>query len=268
VKGSLKLGMRRSRGSAFDLSRGPRISFWQSLAQRPHVVVAAVGTVALLGLSGSAIWMVLPDSSVERIVTRSNAAPAPLSEAPSTEVAEAATETAPARENTGSTVRQIAIGSTAAPEAEPSPLDQQDPRWHAKPAGDTAARAVARQANPSTQGTAEPAREAPASPANAFAQEDAGADRAQTAAIPLDVLRESAETVEEPAERQASAAGRAGTIRRAVNMRASPSSRGGVITVVPARSSVDVVSCKHWCEIVYKGRRGFVYRSFLDGKGG
>jgi len=28
---------------------------------------------------------------------------------------------------------------------------------------------------------------------------------------------------------------------------------------------VQVVSCDGWCEVVYNGRRGFIYKTFLDG---
>ena len=32
---------------------------------------------------------------------------------------------------------------------------------------------------------------------------------------------------------------------------------------IPAKTAVQVISCKSWCEIVYKGRRGFIYKSFV-----
>ena len=35
--------------------------------------------------------------------------------------------------------------------------------------------------------------------------------------------------------------------------------------VVPQAATVQLVGCKAWCEIVYKGRRGYVYKDFLGG---
>jgi hypothetical protein len=52
-------------------------------------------------------------------------------------------------------------------------------------------------------------------------------------------------------------------VRTAVNMRSRPADEGSVITVVPANATVGVVGCKSWCEIVFKNRRGFVYKGFV-----
>lgn len=54
-----------------------------------------------------------------------------------------------------------------------------------------------------------------------------------------------------------------GQIRTAVNMRASGSDKAKIIDVVPANAHVEVVGCKSWCEIVYKDKRGWIYKSFL-----
>lgn len=35
------------------------------------------------------------------------------------------------------------------------------------------------------------------------------------------------------------------------------------ILTVPAKASVQVMSCKQWCEIVYNGKRGWVYKSYV-----
>jgi SH3 domain-containing protein len=51
----------------------------------------------------------------------------------------------------------------------------------------------------------------------------------------------------------------------AANMRSRPKSGSGIIMVVPQSATVQLVGCKVWCEIVYKGRRGFVYKDFLGG---
>ena len=52
---------------------------------------------------------------------------------------------------------------------------------------------------------------------------------------------------------------------KAANMRSRPKSGSSVVMVVPQSATVQLVGCKVWCEIVYKGRRGYVYKDFLGG---
>ena len=54
-------------------------------------------------------------------------------------------------------------------------------------------------------------------------------------------------------------------IRTAANMRSRPKSGSSIVMVVPKSATVQLVGCKSWCEIVYKGRRGYVYKDFLGG---
>ena len=56
---------------------------------------------------------------------------------------------------------------------------------------------------------------------------------------------------------------RTATITTAVNMRASASSKGGVVMVIPAKAEVGLAGCKGWCEIIYRGKRGFVWKDFI-----
>ncbi|RUX00201.1 SH3 domain-containing protein, partial [Mesorhizobium sp. M2A.F.Ca.ET.037.01.1.1] len=39
-----------------------RPSFWQKVQSNAHLVIAAVGTVALLGVAGVALWLCIPGS--------------------------------------------------------------------------------------------------------------------------------------------------------------------------------------------------------------
>lgn len=51
---------------------------------------------------------------------------------------------------------------------------------------------------------------------------------------------------------------------RSVNLRAEPKSGSKVIGVVPAGTAINVpASCSHWCEVEYKGQRGYLYKSFI-----
>ena len=54
-------------------------------------------------------------------------------------------------------------------------------------------------------------------------------------------------------------------INRGVNMRSRPESGSSVLTVVPKAASVKLVGCKLWCEVFYKGRRGYVFKDFAFG---
>jgi uncharacterized protein YraI len=46
-------------------------------------------------------------------------------------------------------------------------------------------------------------------------------------------------------------------------MRTGPQKNATAMGTVPAKSSVQVVSCKKWCQIVYNGKRGWVYKSYI-----
>lgn len=52
-----------------------------------------------------------------------------------------------------------------------------------------------------------------------------------------------------------------------VNMRAGPNNQQPVLKVVPANGSIEVVKCRAWCEVVYEGQRGWIYKGFVDRSG-
>jgi Bacterial SH3 domain len=54
-------------------------------------------------------------------------------------------------------------------------------------------------------------------------------------------------------------------VTSAVSMRSGPDRGTAAVGVVPADAPVQVVACDGWCEIVYNGQRGFIYKTFLDG---
>ncbi len=53
--------------------------------------------------------------------------------------------------------------------------------------------------------------------------------------------------------------------KSAVNLRSSPDKDSDTVGVVPADAPLQIVSCEGWCEVVYNGRRGFIYETFIDG---
>jgi len=50
-----------------------------------------------------------------------------------------------------------------------------------------------------------------------------------------------------------------------VNMRAGPSNGQSVLATISRGSSVEVISCHQWCEVVFAGQRGWIYRGFIAG---
>jgi hypothetical protein len=48
-----------------------------------------------------------------------------------------------------------------------------------------------------------------------------------------------------------------------VNMRAGPSNDQAVVMRIPEGSPLEVVHCHQWCEVIFAGRRGWVYQGFI-----
>ena len=92
-------------------------------------------------------------------------------------------------------------------------------------------------------------------------------DGAQTAAIPEAKPQvpdaDPAGTDNAKPKPQKVGAAANGRILRPVTMRSGPKKGASVITTVPAKASVQVVNCKQWCEIVYNGKHGWVYKSYV-----
>lgn len=52
-------------------------------------------------------------------------------------------------------------------------------------------------------------------------------------------------------------------VNKYVNLRSGPNDESKVLRVVPAKASLSVINCKSWCEVVYEGTRGYVYKEFV-----
>jgi hypothetical protein len=52
-------------------------------------------------------------------------------------------------------------------------------------------------------------------------------------------------------------------ITSAVKMRAGEDNDSDVVKVLPAKASVQVLSCKAWCKVSYDGTEGYVFKRFL-----
>ncbi|WP_394886300.1 SH3 domain-containing protein [Mesorhizobium sp. AaZ16] len=118
----------------------------------------------------------------------------------------------------------------------------------------------------------------PAAPTNAYAEQndadrkfDASAKEAGdttdgTAAIATVPLPASA-PFPEPRDKEAveaeEAAGREARVTKYVNLRSGPTDESKVVAVVPAKASVSVIDCKAWCEVVFDGKKGWIYKRFI-----
>ncbi|MBS9475658.1 SH3 domain-containing protein [Ancylobacter radicis] len=54
------------------------------------------------------------------------------------------------------------------------------------------------------------------------------------------------------------------TLRSPVTMRAAPKKGAAPIANLPGGQKVDLVACSGWCEVIADGKRGFIYKSFVD----
>ena len=61
-----------------QFSYDARPSFWQEVRSNSHLVIAAVGTAALLGVAGTALWLAMPAGDRQDFAQAEE--PAPVSE--------------------------------------------------------------------------------------------------------------------------------------------------------------------------------------------
>jgi uncharacterized protein YraI len=101
----------------------------------------------------------------------------------------------------------------------------------------------------------QPTQDGQGSPPQETSAAHASPDKAETAAIP-------AAKPAAPASEGTSSEN--GHILRAVTMRSGPKKGAAAIGTIPAKAAVQVMSCKSWCQVLYKGKQGWIYKSFLD----
>ena len=59
------------------------------------------------------------------------------------------------------------------------------------------------------------------------------------------------------------AATRAARVVSDVNMRAGPGNGAAVVATISGGRLVEVIDCRQWCEVVFAGQRGWVYKGFI-----
>jgi hypothetical protein len=90
------------------------------------------------------------------------------------------------------------------------------------------------------------------------------ADDALDEALEQATAAAAEDAVEDP-EPEVAAVTRTAPVTTDVNMRAGPSNDAAVILVVRRNREVEVIGCRYWCEVIYDGKRGFIYKGFVRG---
>ncbi|MFD2055144.1 SH3 domain-containing protein [Mesorhizobium calcicola] len=284
MKEPFSFGAPERRRFAMQFGYDMRPSFWQEVRSNSHLVIAAVGTAALLGVAAVALWLALPANerqaaaSPEQIIPTIPVKTTKIAPAGAAVAAAAVPQAAPKSDKISPTV--------AAAKATIPALPANDPRWTSS---QTKAASAAGTAAPGQ--AANQAEQAPDKAAAAFAQSAADTDAstelakvaapaaaagshpdsAQTAAIPAvqpqvppeqPAAAEGDDSQAKTKPRKVATAG-TGRILRPVTMRSGPKKNAAAILTVPAKTSVQVMSCKKWCQITYNGKTGWIYKSYL-----
>ncbi|WP_421914430.1 SH3 domain-containing protein [Mesorhizobium sp.] len=289
MKEPFSFGTPERRRFAMQFGYDTRPSFWQGIQSNSHLVIAVVGTAALLGVAAVALWLALPANERQAIASAEQTVPTVPVKTMKVATIPVATTIAAAtlpQANRKADKVSPAAATAAASKAVITTLASNDPRWTgsgSKPPSGTTDTSPAPQPSPTAQAADKPAAAA------AFAEPPAGtnastelakvaapdnadtsdsADGAQTAAIPEVqpvVPPQPAATgdTDSQAKPHKAAAVGTGRILRPVTMRSGPKTNAAAITTVPAKTSVQLVSCKQWCEIVYNGKHGWVYKSYI-----
>ncbi|CCV11800.1 SH3 domain-containing protein [Mesorhizobium sp. STM 4661] len=264
-------GVPERRRFAMQFGYDMRPTFWQGVRSNSHLVIAALGTAALLGVAAVALWLALPAS--ERQAAASPEQTVPTIPVKTTKIIPAAAATAAALPRAAGKADAVSP-AVAAAEAEIPALAPNDPRWTGSKTASAAAAPSGQTAGQSEQAAEKPA--VAAAFADPAARNDAATmlakvaapgktatDGAQTAAIPTAEPQAQDDSDQAKAKSRKVAAAGTGRILRAVTMRTGPKKNAAAMVTVPAKTSVQVMGCKQWCQIVYNGKRGWIYKSYI-----
>lgn len=288
MKGPLGFGGPKQHRISMQFGYNTKPSFWQQLQTNSHLVIAAVGTAALLGVAGIALWLALPTGERQAFAEAKHppATEAPAPQAKTVQVAGQTPAATPAVADAKPQPAQTLVAVNQPASTEPSAVNSNGTSAPQSAAAiQEAAKAVVvakpGDANPddasaddeaatddTTQSAYAETNKAP-SPTEAVIAKPpvphAKPDKALTAGIPpADETQDTQEAA--PADaKQAKATGN-GTTLRAVTMRSGPKKGADAIATVPGKAAVEVISCTKakWCEIVYQNKRGWIYQGFLN----
>ncbi|WP_287085968.1 SH3 domain-containing protein [Mesorhizobium sp.] len=261
-------GTPERRRFAMQFGYDVRPRFWQQIRSNLHLVIAAFGTAALLGVAALALWLALPANERQAVASPEQI----VSSIPvkTTRIVPAAASKVAAVQQAASKADAVSPAMVAA-KAEIPALSPNDPRWtgSGSTSGQMAGKAEQTADKPSTAAAfADPTAKTKVAAliAKVAAPTKTATDGAPTAAIPTPKpLPAATQTDGAQAKVEAKQASTAdtGRILRGVTMRTGPKNSAAAIVTIPAKTSVQVMGCKKWCQIVYNGKRGWIYKSFV-----
>jgi hypothetical protein len=258
VKGSFRFGLPGRRRYSMQYGYDARPSLWQKVTANAHLIIAGVGTASLMGIAGIALWLAMPASERQAFAETGKA----IDHAQPVVVADAKPVTAAVAPNVLPAQQAAPVGAEASSSSGGSMANGL--RLNGAAAQLAASPRSAPQAR--EQAFVSPKIDPVAAAAIAVTEEATGQkvdhakvedkqDSAKTAAIsPSKPVKPDTAQAEE---------GKTAHILRAVTMRAGPKKRAAALTTIPAKTPIKVIACKSWCEVVYKGKRGWVYKSFV-----
>lgn len=274
MKGLFRFRRAKQRRLAMTFGYEYRPSFWRTIRSNSHLVIAAGGTASFLGVAGIALWLAMP--SAERAAFADTKPEVLVREAPPVETATVSDPQPGAA--------KVAVEATVA-------TAPKDVRWKApaasqatateeattKPAAQDPLQAVNKEAEASA---VKPTADATSAQVSAFAaanraEVSAGSgsggnpDDSSTAAIPTPKPRQPAVQASADSEPDDAAPAKdadvaQGHTLRAVTMRSGPKKGASAMGTVPAKTAVQIVTCNQWCQIVYNGKRGWIYKSYVS----
>lgn len=222
---------------------------WCEHAPNRGLVFGVLAMTALMSATAVSALFVLPHMGTHSVESAA-AEGGPSFEAAGDKITTITAEPTGRKNRLASASPSILVSEANAEEATETPLAA-DPRW---------AQVVAASANkpleaiPTIPGAEKVIAKGPVEPEiMALAADDAKTDPAATAAIKAIDSKAKADTPDKDT--------REATIKRSVNMRSKPN--GAVLAVIPAKTAVELVSCKSWCEVIFNGKRGYVAKSYI-----
>lgn len=253
----------------------------QPITRTRRLLVHATGFLVLAGLGALAAFFTAPFADPPNANARP---PTTLVETPAARTADKPAK--PLGPMTASTaLRQLTADARAATEVHkpaPDALAPSDPRWaKTEPPPDTPP-IEQRLASPPSPTAVDSMAPSDSATGGSMPQDPGGepmevlspdmsdpADQNETAAITEegDAEVQAPPANEVPAATDDAAPSLNVTVTADVKMRSGPRDEATVVAVVPDKAVVGLVKCESWCEIVYKGRRGFVYKGFINGRG-
>lgn len=250
VKMPFKLGAARQPRSTMMFTKTDQVS-WRDNAPNRGLILGVLAMTALMSATAVSALFILPHMGQHSANAETQTRQAETVAEAKEKITTITAEPTGRKNRVASTASSILVSEASAAEASDMPLAA-DPRWAQVVAAGATTPLEAMPAIPGAENIVVRDPEE----TDALALADTGkTDPAATAAVKA-IVTDSAD--------QTAAAGdaREAVIKRSVNMRTAPG--GSVLGIIPAKTAVELVSCTKWCEIVYKGQRGFVYKSYIQ----